>query len=106
MANKSLNDAKRAKIDEFYTRREDIERELPHYEKYFRGKTVYCNCDDPEESEFWKFFVRNFWAYGLKKLMSTHYDPNDKNFSYKLELTEMPNGQLLYDGVKTLWKTI
>ncbi|MBQ6205674.1 MAG: hypothetical protein IJK52_01180, partial [Oscillospiraceae bacterium] len=101
MANKNLNNAKRAKKDEFYTRREDIERELTHYEEHFRGKTVYCNCDDPETSEFWRFFVRNFWPYGLKKLMATHYEPDEQNFSYKLELTEMKSGQLSYDATKT-----
>ena len=102
MANKALNNAKRAKKDEFYTRREDIGRELTHYAEHFRGKTVYCNCDDPVTSEFWRFFARNFWAYGLKKLMATHYEPDEKNFSYKLELTEMANGQLSYEGaVKT-----
>ena len=101
MANRALNNAKRAKKDEFYTRREDIERELTHYADHFRGKTVYCNCDDPETSEFWRFFVRNFWAYGLKKLMATHYDPDEKNYSYKLELTELPDGQFSYAGVKT-----
>lgn len=98
MANKALNNAKRAKEDEFYTRREDIERELTHYEEHFRGKTVYCNCNDPETSEFWRFFVRNFWPYGLKKLIATHYEPDEKNFSYKLEVTEMKQGQLRYDA--------
>ena len=98
MANKALNDAKRAKKDEFYTRREDIERELTHYEKHFRGKTVYCNCDDPSTSEFWRFFVRNFWVYGMKKLIATHYEPDEKNFSYKMEVTEVKRGQLFYDA--------
>ncbi len=83
--NKNLTDAKKAKNDEFYTQRADIEAELSHYEKHFRNKIVYCNCDDPEESEFWKFFVRVFQPWGLKKLIATHYDPNVHNFSYKLE---------------------
>lgn len=83
--NKNLTDAKKAKNDEFYTQRADIEAELSHYEKHFRNKIVYCNCDDPEESEFWKFFVRVFQPWGLKKLIATHYDPNEHNFSYKLE---------------------
>ena len=55
-----LGKAKRAKEDEFYTRLEDIERELRHYEQHFKGKTVLCNCDDPFESGFCKFFLRNF----------------------------------------------
>ncbi len=88
----NLVEAKRAKNDEFYTRREDIENELSHYAEHFRGKVVYCNCDDPVESEFWKFFVRNFKPWGLKKLMATHYEPDEKNFSYSLELTEDTNG--------------
>lgn len=85
--NKSLNAAQVAKQDEFYTRREDIEAELQHYKQFFEGKTVYCNCDNPEASEFWRFFTRVFRDWHLRKLMATHYDPNEKNYSYKLELT-------------------
>lgn len=91
-ANLNLRAAQRTKQDEFYTRREDIESELSHYAEHFRGKVVYCNCDDPVESEFWKFFVRNFKPWGLKKLMATHYEPDEKNYSYSLELTEDTNG--------------
>lgn len=82
--NKNLSAAKKAKNDEFYTRREDIEAELMHYEEHFRGKVVYCNCDDPEYSEFWKFFMRVFQPWGLKKLIATHYEPNAENFSYMI----------------------
>lgn len=80
--NTNLAKAKKQKNDEFYTRREDIERELAHldYAPHFKDKVVYLNCDDPESSEFWKFFVRVFTAWGLKKLIATHYDPNQKNF--------------------------
>lgn len=85
MANSNLAAAKKAKNDEFYTQRTDIEAELAHYAEHFRGKTVYCNCDDPAESEFWKFFVRVFSSWGLKKLIATHYEPDEQNFSYKLE---------------------
>ena len=92
MANKNLTAAKRAKNDEFYTQRQDIENELSHYAEHFREKVVYCNCDDPVDSEFWKFFVRNFKPWGLKKLMATHYEPDEKNYSYSLELTEDTNG--------------
>ena len=98
MANRALNAAKRAKKDEFYTRREDIERELSHYADHFRGKVVYCNCDDPEKSEFWQFFVRNFAAWGLRKIVTTHYEPDAANFAYKLEMTEENSGQLRMDG--------
>lgn len=90
--NKSLNAAGVAKQDEFYTQRADIERELQHYKKFFEGKVVYCNCDDPETSEFWRFFTRVFRDWHLRKLMATHYDPDEKNFAYKLELTEDTNG--------------
>ena len=57
MANKNLSAAKAAKKDEFYTQYEDIERELQHYWQHFRGKTVLCNCDDPYESNFFKYFA-------------------------------------------------
>ena len=102
MANKNLNNAKAAKQDEFYTRREDIERELTHYEEHFHGKTVYCNCDDPEMSEFWRFFVRVFWTYKLKKLLATHYEPDEKKSSYKLELIADKPKMFVQDGpIKT-----
>ena len=87
-ANANLAAAKRAKNDEFYTRREDIEAELSHYEQHFRGKTVYCNCDDPASSEFWKFFVRVFRPWGLKKLIATHFEPDARNFAYKIEISD------------------
>ena len=91
-ANKNLSAAKKAKNDDFWTRREDIEAELYHYKEHFEGKVVYCNCDDPKESEFWKFFVRVFRDWKIKKLIATHYEPNEKNYAYKLELTEDTNG--------------
>lgn len=71
--NRNLGAAKRAKNDEFYTQLTDIEKELRHYRKHFRGKTVFCNCDDPFESNFFKYFVLNFNRLGLKKLISTCY---------------------------------
>ena len=75
MANKnaSLNAAAKAKKDEFYTQLTDIEKELRHYRQHFRGKTVFCNCDDPFESNFFKYFVLNFARLGLKKLIATSY---------------------------------
>ena len=77
MANKSLNSnlhkASKAKKDEFYTQLIDIEKELKHYKEQFRGKVVYCNCDDPFESNFFKYFAANFNALGLKKLITTSY---------------------------------
>lgn len=90
--NSDLTAAKRNPKDEFYTTRQVIEAELCHYEKYFEGKTVYCNCDDPEYSEFWQFFRRNFKAYKLKRLIATHYEPDEKNYAYVLEMSEDTNG--------------
>ena len=71
--NQSLGKAKDAKQDEFYTQLSDIERELRHYKKHFRGKVVYCNCDDPRVSNFFHYFSHNFEKLGLKKLISTCY---------------------------------
>ena len=71
--NSQLGAAKRAKNDEFYTQLTDIEKEMRYYRKHFRGKTVFCNCDDPYESNFFKYFVLNFNRLGLKKLIATCY---------------------------------
>lgn len=82
--NSNLKKAKASKSDEFYTQLADIERELFHYKDHFKGKTVFCNCDDPEESHFWKYFSLNFEHLGLKKLISTHFEITRP--SYKLEI--------------------
>ena len=71
--NADLHGAKMAKKDEFYTELTDIEKEMRHYRKHFAGKTVLCNCDDPFESNFFKYFVLNFNRLGLKKLLATCY---------------------------------
>lgn len=71
--NASLNAANKAKNDEFYTLLTDIEKEMRYYRKHFKGKTVLCNCDDPFESNFFKYFVLNFNRLGLKKLIATCY---------------------------------
>jgi len=71
--NTGLKEASRAKKDEFYTQLVDIEKELKHYKDQLRGKVVYCNCDDPFESSFFKYFAANFNALGLKKLITTSY---------------------------------
>ena len=78
--NANLCNAQRAKNDEFYTMIEDIEKELSHYISHFKDKVVYCNCDDPEWSNFWKYFHMNFAALGLKKLISTHYNPGGSSY--------------------------
>ncbi len=72
-ANVNLNQAREARKDEFYTRLHDIETELRHYEKQFKGKVVYCNCDDPRISNFFHYFSYKFEPLGLKKLMTTCY---------------------------------
>jgi hypothetical protein len=71
--NRNLSDAKLAKEDEFYTQLTDIERELRHYKRHFKGKVVYCNCDDPRVSNFFHYFSYNFEKLGLKKLVATCY---------------------------------
>ena len=104
--NKTLSNAKRAKKDEFYTQLVDIESELVHYKTHFKGKTVFCNCDDPYESNFFKYFAANFNHLGLKKLIATCYDPSpvagrqldifgqgilpvSEKKAYKIEITEV-----------------
>lgn len=106
MPKKNLNAAKAAKKDEFYTQLSDIERELQHYWPHFRGKTVLCNCDDPYESNFFKYFALRFNQLGLKKLICTCYngspvqgnellihfdgfDDEPKKVAYKVEITEV-----------------
>ena len=68
MANKSLGTAKKEKNDEFYTQLSDVEKELSNYTDQLRGKVIFCNCDDPYESNFFKYFAMNFNNLGLKKL--------------------------------------
>ena len=107
--NKALSAANKAKKDEFYTQLSDIENELRHYKEHFKGKTVFCNCDDPYESNFFKYFAINFNHLGLKKLICTCYagspvvytqlsffgedkvigkEPSDRK-PYKIEITEV-----------------
>ncbi|MBP3774385.1 MAG: adenine-specific methyltransferase EcoRI family protein [Bacteroidaceae bacterium] len=106
MANKNLNAAKAAKKDEFYTQLADIERELQHYWRHFAGKVILCNCDDPYESNFFKYFALRFNQLGLKKLICTCYDGSpmqgmelslfaldetgeQKKVAYKVEISEV-----------------
>ena len=83
-SNKKLRNADKAKKDEFFTQLSDIEKELGYYKEYFKGKVIFCNCDDPTESNFWKYFALNFKFLGLKKLVATHYE--EEKTSYKLEM--------------------
>lgn len=73
MGTKLLDKAKKNKADEFYTQLSDIEAEMHHYKEQFRGKVIFCNCDDPYESNFFKYFAMNFNFLGLKKLIATCY---------------------------------
>lgn len=98
MANKNLHAAKEAKNDEFYTQMGDIQNELNHegYLNEFKRKTIYCNCDDPEESNFWKYFKLRFKALELKELISTHYEKDITKSSY----------MLIYDGENVIKKEL
>lgn len=82
-ANANLHKAKSEKNDEFYTQLTDVSNELKHYKQHFAGKVVFCNCDDPTWSAFWKYFHLNFAVLGLRKLVSTHYDKTQP--TYKME---------------------
>lgn len=84
--NNSLQAARAAKNDEFYTQMNDVSNELRHYRAFFKGKVVYCNCDDPEWSSFYKYFQLNFELLGLAKLITTHFSLEGKP-AYALELT-------------------
>ena len=71
--NSNLHGAKTNKNDEFYTQLGDIENELKHYKNHFKDKVVFCNCDDPKKSNFFKYFAYNFYPLGLKELICTCY---------------------------------
>lgn len=121
-ANRSLSNAKSAKQDEFYTQLVDIENELKHYRAQLRGKVVLCNCDDPYESNFFRYFALNFNALGLKKLVATSYakstvaggylplldmkglQPEGKE-PYAIEISEVPdaNGDGAIDLADVEW---
>ncbi len=77
--NQLLQKAKKAKSDEFYTQLCDIERELQHYPNGFKGKTVYCNCDDPHISNFFRYFKDHFHELGLKRLIASCYKEQKNN---------------------------
>ena len=83
--NTNLHNAKKARNDEFYTQLSDIEKEMAHYKDFFKGKIVYCNCDDARESNFFKFFSNNFESLGLKKLITTGYKADGKGVKFVYE---------------------
>ena len=117
--NSNLHMSRAGKTDEFYTQLSTIEDELSHYRKYFKGKVVLCNCDDPYESNFFKYFALNFNALGLKKLITTCYATSPVMYTqlsffgeeetigtsgegkkpYKIEITEVKgtNGDTIFD---------
>lgn len=105
MSNNQLSGAKRAKNDEFYTQYKDIEKEINSYLDFdpntFRDKVVFLPCDDPEWSNFTKYFAQNFEKFGMKKLISTSYAPNSKqvNMINQPTLFEIESPQ--YDKIKT-----
>lgn len=93
--NKDLNKAAQNKKDEFYTQLTDIEKEMRYYKDYFKGKAAFCNCDDPYESNFFKYFAMNFNSLGLKKLIATCYATSPVSGT-ELEYYEGKNGQLSF----------
>ncbi len=103
--NTYLHKAKNAKNDEFYTQLSDIEKEMKHYKKYFKDKTVFCNCDDPRVSNFFHYFSYNFEQLGLKKLITTCYknqemdlfSEHDKEKAIRLEYEGDKNGNHVPD---------
>lgn len=82
--NNNLQKARSGKDDEFYTQLTDIENELKHYKLHFKDKVVFCNCDDPEESNFWCYFGMNFYHLGLRRLITTHYVRGEKSYSLEM----------------------
>lgn len=108
MSNNNLKTAKKNKNDEFYTLMEDIEKEMRYYKDFFKGKVVYCNCDDARESNFFKYFSLNFEFLGLKKLITTGYKADgkgvvlvyegDKNGNRRVDNEEIIVNELNGDG--------
>jgi hypothetical protein len=109
ISNRNLHKASQAKKDEFYTQLTDIENELKHYKDQFRDKVVFCNCDDPKESNFVKYFSMNFEHLGLKKLIATHYKEANlftQQAPYKLEYAGNKKGNRMPDPSKFMTKMI
>ena len=105
MANSNLTKAKKAKNDEFYTQYHDIQKEIDAYIEYnpnvFKGKTILLPCDDPEWSNFTKFFAQNFERFGLKKLISTSYAADSKNYKSDYQPTLFEKKDPKFDKKKT-----
>lgn len=109
MANTNLSQAKEAKNDEFYTQYADIEAEINAYIDYnpdvFKDKTILLPCDDPEWSNFTKYFAQNFERFGLKKLISTSYAPDAKKAKYGIEMALFPDEEQSPQFDKSKWQT-
>lgn len=95
MATSSLNNAKNKRNDEFYTQYKDIEKELVFYDSAFSGKIVYCNCDNPKFSNFYRYFLNNFSRLGIKKLIATYLDKN-ASYKYVVSKNEVEKKQKLH----------
>ncbi|MBQ3785180.1 MAG: modification methylase [Alphaproteobacteria bacterium] len=109
MRNASLNAAGIAKNDEFYTCYADIEKELNQYAKYFKGKIIYCNCDDhagislgTPKSNFLKYFADNFEAFGIKKVIATHYEKNGSSNMYILDKDNTGDGVICSEDIEEI----
>ena len=98
MSNGTLTKARKTKNDEFYTQYDDIENEMKYFVNELRNKIVYCNCDNPEWSNFWKYFTDHFHDLKLKKLISTHYNPNGNTYKMEYDGTNIVKTELECDG--------
>lgn len=109
MSNANLNAAGIAKDDEFYTQYPDIEKELNRYSRYFRGKVIYCNCDDhfgigmgTPKSNFLKYFADNFESFGIKRVIATHYNRDGKSSMYILDHDNTGDGIICSEDISEI----
>ena len=109
MAGKNLDIAKQQKRDEFYTLYSDIEKELIHYTKHFRNKIIYCNCDDHNgiglgtpKSNFLKYLADNFQAFGIKKVIATHYEKGGRSTMYILDKDNTGDGIICSEDISEI----
>lgn len=109
MAKHTLDAANKAKKDEFYTQYKDIEKELINYARYFKDKIIYCNCDDHNgiglgtpKSNFLKYLADNFQAFGIKKVIATHYEPNKRSTMYILDKDNTGDGFICHEDISEI----
>lgn len=109
MSNESLNNANTGKKDEFYTCYEDITKELNNYARQFRGKVIYCNCDDhygigkgTPKSQFLRYLADNFQAFGIKKVIATHYEPEGRSAMYILDKDNTGDGVICWEDIEEI----